>query len=158
MDSDSPRITELQSICTDHGATLLVDCAHDLGCMGDTGRGILEIQGMVGKVDVLMGSFSQVIRINRWIRGHPASRYADGNACLLWTPDIHKRDDTNPGSGCAGSTEHCHRGGRGGPPGGDWQQTSPISAVFLRRTGLSPRANRARSCRSSSATARPPVS
>ena len=59
MDSDSPRIADLQSICTDHGATLLVDCAHDLGCMGDTGQGILEIQGMVGKVDVLMGSFSK---------------------------------------------------------------------------------------------------
>lgn len=59
MDSDSPDVAELQAICTEHGATLLVDCAHDLGCMGETGRGILEVQGMVGKVDVLMGSFSK---------------------------------------------------------------------------------------------------
>ncbi len=59
MDSDSPRIADLQALCTQYGATLLVDCAHDLGCMGDTGRGVLEMQGMVGKVDVLMGSFSK---------------------------------------------------------------------------------------------------
>ncbi|KQT69598.1 MULTISPECIES: aminotransferase class I/II-fold pyridoxal phosphate-dependent enzyme [unclassified Aureimonas] len=59
MDSDSPDIVELQAICTDHGATLVVDCAHDLGCMGETGRGILEVHNMVGKVDVLMGSFSK---------------------------------------------------------------------------------------------------
>jgi glycine C-acetyltransferase len=59
MDSDVPNVAELQAICTAHGATLLVDCAHDLGAMGPTGRGMLEIQGMVGKVDVLMGSFSK---------------------------------------------------------------------------------------------------
>lgn len=59
MDSDSPRIADLQALCTQYGATLLVDCAHDLGCMGETGRGVLEVQGMVGKVDVLMGSFSK---------------------------------------------------------------------------------------------------
>ncbi|MBA3043363.1 MAG: aminotransferase class I/II-fold pyridoxal phosphate-dependent enzyme [Rhizobiaceae bacterium] len=59
MDSDSPWIADLQALCSRYGATLLVDCAHDLGCMGETGRGVLEVQEMVGKVDVLMGSFSK---------------------------------------------------------------------------------------------------
>ena len=59
MDSDSPNIAELQAICSSYDATLLVDCAHDLGCIGPTGRGILEVQSMVGKVDVLMGAFSK---------------------------------------------------------------------------------------------------
>lgn len=59
MDSDSPDIAELQSICENYNATLLVDSAHDLGCIGPTGRGILEIQNMLGKVDVLVGTFSK---------------------------------------------------------------------------------------------------
>jgi glycine C-acetyltransferase len=60
MDSDSPDLVELQAICHRHAATLLVDCAHDLGAWGDHGGGILEEQGMVGRVDLLMGSFSKV--------------------------------------------------------------------------------------------------
>ncbi|APO75246.1 aminotransferase class1/class2 protein [Rhizobium etli 8C-3] len=59
MDSDSPHIKELQAVCTAYNAVLLVDCAHDLGCIGPTGRGVLELQDMVGKVDVLLGTFSK---------------------------------------------------------------------------------------------------
>ncbi|TCU10408.1 aminotransferase class I/II-fold pyridoxal phosphate-dependent enzyme [Rhizobium sullae] len=59
MDSDSPDIKELQALCSAYNAVLLVDCAHDLGCIGPTGRGILELQDMVGKVDVLLGTFSK---------------------------------------------------------------------------------------------------
>ncbi len=64
MDSDTPDIGELQSACHQHAATLLVDCAHDLGAMGTTGRGELELQDLVGKVDVLMGSFSKTFASN----------------------------------------------------------------------------------------------
>lgn len=83
MDSDSPGIAELQAICTAHGATLLVDCAHDLGCMGETGRGILEIQGMVGEVDVLMGSFSKTFAsIGGFVATqHPGMRTAIRACC-----------------------------------------------------------------------------
>ena len=59
MNSDSPDIRELQAICSAYNAVLLVDCAHDLGCIGPTGRGVLELQDMVGKVDVLLGTFSK---------------------------------------------------------------------------------------------------
>lgn len=59
MDSDSPDIVELQAICREFNATLLVDCAHDLGCLEEDGRGVLSLQGMVGKVDVLIGTFSK---------------------------------------------------------------------------------------------------
>lgn len=64
MDSDVPDIAELQDICSAHGATLMVDVAHDLGAIGPTGRGFLEIQGMIGKVDVVMGSFSKTFAAN----------------------------------------------------------------------------------------------
>lgn len=64
MDSDVPDLAELQGICSRHGAILLVDVAHDLGCIGPTGRGILEWQGMVGRIDLVMGSFSKTFASN----------------------------------------------------------------------------------------------
>lgn len=59
MDSDTPDIREMQSICQRYNATLLVDCAHDFGSMGVNGTGILGDMNMLGKVDVVMGSFSK---------------------------------------------------------------------------------------------------
>ncbi|MBL0375306.1 aminotransferase class I/II-fold pyridoxal phosphate-dependent enzyme [Rhizobium sp. KVB221] len=59
MDSDLPNIPELQEICRRFNATLLVDCAHDLGALGETGRGKLEDFGIVGGVDILVGAFSK---------------------------------------------------------------------------------------------------
>lgn len=59
MDSDVPDIPALQEICRKHDATLLVDCAHDLGALGATGRGKLEDFGIVGGVDILVGAFSK---------------------------------------------------------------------------------------------------
>ena len=59
MDSDVPEIPALQAVCHRYNATLLVDCAHDLGALGETGRGKLEDFDMVGKVDILVGAFSK---------------------------------------------------------------------------------------------------
>jgi glycine C-acetyltransferase len=64
MDSDTPDTRALQELAHEYGATLLVDVAHDLGNLGPTGRGILEIQDMIGKVDVVMGSFSKTFASN----------------------------------------------------------------------------------------------
>jgi glycine C-acetyltransferase len=64
MDSDTPDLVALQDLCREFGATLLVDVAHDLGCLGDDGRGHIGIQNMVGKVDLVMGSFSKTFASN----------------------------------------------------------------------------------------------
>ena len=64
MDSDTPDIAALQALAHEYGATLLVDVAHDLGNLGPTGRGFIELQNMVGKVDVVMGSFSKTFASN----------------------------------------------------------------------------------------------
>ncbi len=64
MDSDVPDVAGLQTLCREYEATLLVDVAHDIGAMGPTGRGHLESQGMVGKADLLMGSFSKAFASN----------------------------------------------------------------------------------------------
>ncbi|HEX8274615.1 MAG TPA: aminotransferase class I/II-fold pyridoxal phosphate-dependent enzyme [Longimicrobiaceae bacterium] len=64
MDSDVPAIEELQAICREWGATLLVDMAHDFGALGPRGTGSIGVQGMLGKVDLVMGAFSKTFASN----------------------------------------------------------------------------------------------
>ncbi len=64
MDSDTPDIRALQDFAHEYNATLVVDVAHDLGSLGADGRGHIGIQNMIGKVDVIMGSFSKTFASN----------------------------------------------------------------------------------------------
>jgi 7-keto-8-aminopelargonate synthetase-like enzyme len=64
MDSDTPDIAALQDLCGEYNATLVVDVAHDLGCLGEDGRGHIGLQKMLGKVDLVMGSFSKTFASN----------------------------------------------------------------------------------------------
>jgi glycine C-acetyltransferase len=64
MDSDVPDLARLQSVCHEYGSTLLVDVAHDLGAMGPGGTGCIGMQGMLGKVDLVMGAFSKSFASN----------------------------------------------------------------------------------------------
>ena len=64
MDSDTPDIAALQELCREFGATLLVDAAHDLGCIGEDGGGFMGLQNMTGKIDIVMGSFSKTFASN----------------------------------------------------------------------------------------------
>src|SRR5580692_7768910 len=64
MDSDTPNLLELQTLCREYNATLVVDVAHDLGCLGKDGRGHIGLQDMLGKIDVVMGSFSKTFASN----------------------------------------------------------------------------------------------
>src|SRR6201996_6073868 len=64
MDSDTPDLAALQALCHEFNATLVVDVAHDLGSLGDDGRGHIGIQNMLGKIDIIMGSFSKTFGSN----------------------------------------------------------------------------------------------
>ncbi|MCC2096380.1 MAG: aminotransferase class I/II-fold pyridoxal phosphate-dependent enzyme [Hyphomicrobiales bacterium] len=64
MDSDTPDIAGLQELCNEFNATLMVDVAHDLGNLGPDGRGHIGMQDMIGKVDLVMGSFSKTFASN----------------------------------------------------------------------------------------------
>jgi glycine C-acetyltransferase len=64
MDSDTPDLAGLQDVCREYNATLVVDVAHDLGCLGRDGRGHIGLQNMLGKIDVVMGSFSKTFASN----------------------------------------------------------------------------------------------
>jgi 7-keto-8-aminopelargonate synthetase-like enzyme len=64
MDADVPDIRALQDLCDENDAILLLDIAHDFGAMGPSGTGALGMQGMLGEVDLVMGSFSKTFASN----------------------------------------------------------------------------------------------
>lgn len=64
MDSDSPDLAALQQVCREHDAVLMVDVAHDFGASGPGGTGQIGLQGMLGQVDLVMGSFSKTCASN----------------------------------------------------------------------------------------------
>lgn len=64
MDSDTPDLQAMQELCDAFDATLMVDVAHDLGALGPGGRGFIGAQDMLGKVDIVMGSFSKTFASN----------------------------------------------------------------------------------------------
>jgi len=64
MHSDVPDLKALRAACDEYGATLLVDCAHDLGSMGEDGLGNAGKYGMIEDADLLVGSFSKSFASN----------------------------------------------------------------------------------------------
>lgn len=64
MDSDTPDLQALQALCREFGATLLVDVAHDFGSMGPSGGGMIEAQGLLGDIDLVVGAFSKTFGTN----------------------------------------------------------------------------------------------
>lgn len=64
MHSDTPDIGALRAICDQYHATLLVDCAHDLGSIGEDGLGHLGLQNMFDAADIIIGSFSKTFASN----------------------------------------------------------------------------------------------
>ncbi|MGE0503530.1 MAG: aminotransferase class I/II-fold pyridoxal phosphate-dependent enzyme [Rhizobiaceae bacterium] len=64
MHSDTPDLAALRQACDEFDARLLVDCAHDFGCIGEDGLGHLGLQKMVDQADVIIGSFSKTFASN----------------------------------------------------------------------------------------------
>lgn len=65
MDSDTADLVETQKICKKYNAFLLIDCAHDFGCMGEGGRGCWEIQKLEDLSNViLIGTGSKCLSTN----------------------------------------------------------------------------------------------
>ncbi len=64
MDADSPDLAAFQRLCREFNAMLVVDVAHDFGCNGTDGTGELGRQGMLGKIDLVIGTFSKTFATN----------------------------------------------------------------------------------------------
>jgi len=56
---DYPDLSEFCDVCEKYGAMLLVDEAHSLGTMGEHGRGLSELNGVLDRVDFIVGTFSK---------------------------------------------------------------------------------------------------
>lgn len=62
MDGDYPDLPQFIEVKRRHKAFLMVDEAHSLGVMGETGRGIREYFGLAGTdVDIWMGTLSKTL-------------------------------------------------------------------------------------------------
>jgi glycine C-acetyltransferase len=61
MDGDIIDLPRMVELCRMYGAWLMVDEAHSVGVLGETGRGIEEHFGMDGSIDIKMGTLSKTI-------------------------------------------------------------------------------------------------
>ncbi|MBX3275259.1 MAG: pyridoxal phosphate-dependent aminotransferase family protein [Sandaracinaceae bacterium] len=59
LDGDKARIREIVEVCERYGAVLLLDDAHGTGTLGTNGRGLLEEQGLEGRVPIVVSTFSK---------------------------------------------------------------------------------------------------
>ena len=59
MDGDLAKLKELVDLKEAHGALLMIDEAHAGGVFGKNGMGLAELEGLLEKVDINMGTFSK---------------------------------------------------------------------------------------------------
>lgn len=64
MDSDSPDLNVILPLCQRYGAVTILDVAHDFGCLGERGLGVLESLTTDIRPDIVMGSFSKTFASN----------------------------------------------------------------------------------------------
>lgn len=58
-DGDSGNLAEIVKVAKEYGATVLVDEAHSILIAGDRGRGVIEDQGVMEDVDMIICTFSK---------------------------------------------------------------------------------------------------
>lgn len=61
MDGDIIDLPRMVELCREFGAWLMIDEAHSIGVLGETGRGIEEHFGLGDVVDIKMGTLSKTI-------------------------------------------------------------------------------------------------
>lgn len=54
MDADTADLKLMQKLTKKYNAFLLIDCAHDFGCMGPNGKGTWEAQGLTDLSNVIL--------------------------------------------------------------------------------------------------------
>lgn len=59
MEGDIAPLPDIVPLCKKYGARLMVDDAHGIGVLGETGRGTAEHFGLENDVDIIMGTYSK---------------------------------------------------------------------------------------------------
>ncbi len=71
MEGDIVKLPEVYQVCQKYGARLMVDDAHGIGVLGNTGRGTAEHFELEKEVDLIMGTYSKSLAsIGGFIAGH----------------------------------------------------------------------------------------
>ncbi len=61
QDGDLAPINAIADLTHRYDGILVVDDAHGIGVLGDTGRGVLESENAIDKVDIITGTFSKAL-------------------------------------------------------------------------------------------------
>jgi 8-amino-7-oxononanoate synthase len=61
MDGDAAPLREIVAIKEKHGAWLMVDEAHATGIIGENGRGLADILGVSGQIEIQMGTLGKAL-------------------------------------------------------------------------------------------------
>ncbi|WP_026852831.1 aminotransferase class I/II-fold pyridoxal phosphate-dependent enzyme [Geothrix fermentans] len=61
MDGDAADLPALLDLCGRHGALLLIDEAHATGLLGADGAGLAQLQGVHGRVPLVMGTLGKAL-------------------------------------------------------------------------------------------------
>jgi glycine C-acetyltransferase len=61
QDGDIAPLDTIAELTHKYGAYLVVDDAHGLGVVGDTGRGVIELYDLFDQVDIITGTFSKAL-------------------------------------------------------------------------------------------------
>lgn len=76
MEGDQAPLAKLVDLAKQYHAMLFVDDAHGIGVIGKTGRGTAEAQGVLGKIDALVGTLGKAI-------GGAAGGYISGSKTMI---------------------------------------------------------------------------
>lgn len=61
QDGDIAPLDKIAELTHRYGAYLVVDDAHGIGVVGETGRGVIEMFGLFDQVDIITGTFSKAL-------------------------------------------------------------------------------------------------
>lgn len=72
QDGDIAYLDKIAELSHHYGAYLVVDDAHGIGVVGETGRGVIELYNLYEKVDIITGTFSKALgNIGGYVIGAP---------------------------------------------------------------------------------------
>jgi glycine C-acetyltransferase len=61
MEGDLARLPEIVELAQEFDAVVIVDDSHGVGVLGETGRGVVEHFGLLGRVEVLTGTLGKAL-------------------------------------------------------------------------------------------------
>jgi len=71
MDGDIAPLPDIAAVASQYGCLTMVDDAHGEGVLGDHGRGIVDHYGLVGEIDIEIGTLSKAFGV---VGGYVAGR------------------------------------------------------------------------------------